>query len=59
MSKLNRRALLGIYLAFVIVPIYWLVVMSLKTNEEILGELTLVPHHPTLANYLTILTDRS
>jgi len=37
MPKLQRRALLGIYVAFLIIPIYWLVVMSLKTNEEILG----------------------
>jgi len=59
MSKLHRRVLLGIYLTFVVIPIYWLVVMSLKTNEEIVGGLTLVPHHPTLDNYLTILTDRS
>jgi glycerol transport system permease protein len=59
MSKLHRRFSLGIYLTFVVIPIYWLVVMSLKTNEEIVGGLTLVPHHPTLDNYLTILTDRS
>ncbi|HEX2688578.1 MAG TPA: carbohydrate ABC transporter permease [Kofleriaceae bacterium] len=59
MSKLNRRVLLGIYIAFLVIPIYWLVVISLKTNEEILGELTIVPHHPTLDNYLTIVTDRS
>src|SRR4051812_15235538 len=59
MSKLKRRVVLGIYFAFLVIPIYWLVVMSLKTNEEIVGELTLVPHHPTLANYLTIVTDAS
>jgi glycerol transport system permease protein len=57
--KLKRRVLLGIYIAFLIIPIYWLVVMSLKTNEEILGQLTIVPHHPTLDNYITIVTDRS
>jgi len=59
MSTLKRRVLLGIYIAFLIIPIYWLIVMSLKTNEEILGQLTLVPHHPTLDNYRTIFTDRS
>ena len=59
MPKLKRRVLLGLYIAFLVVPIYWLVVMSLKTNEEILGELTIFPHPPTLANYLTIVTDRS
>jgi glycerol transport system permease protein len=59
MRKLNQRILLGLYLAFLVIPLYWLLVMSLKTNEEILGELTLVPHQPTLDNYLTIFTDRS
>ena len=59
MPKLQRRVWLGVYIAFLVIPIYWLVVMSLKTNEEILGELTIYPHHPTLDNYLTIVTDRS
>ncbi len=38
-------------------PIYWLVGMSLKTNEEILGGFTLFPRAPTLANYIIIFTD--
>ena len=59
MPGIKRRALLGVYLLFVLVPIYWLVVMSLKTNEEILGELTLFPRDLTLDNYITIFTDRS
>lgn len=63
MSRPERRVLptisLWVYIAFLIIPIYWLIVMSLKTNEEILGGLTLFPHHPTLDNYRTIVTDRS
>src|ERR1043165_9993215 len=59
MPKLKRRILLGVYVGFLVLPIYWLIVMSLKTNEEILGGLTLVPLHPTLDNYLTIVSDRS
>jgi glycerol transport system permease protein len=51
------RALLPAYLLLSLTPIYWLVCMSLKTNEEILGEFTAVPHAPTLANYVTIFTD--
>ena len=31
--------------------------MSLKTNEEILSGLTLVPAAPTIANYARIFTD--
>jgi glycerol transport system permease protein len=59
MSELKRRVLLGIYIAFLVIPIYWLVVMSLKTNEEILGGLTIVPHDPTLENYIKIFSDSS
>ncbi|WP_449233466.1 carbohydrate ABC transporter permease [Azospirillum doebereinerae] len=40
-------------------PIYWMVNMSFKTNEEILSGLTLFPHNPTLRNYATIFTDPS
>jgi glycerol transport system permease protein len=59
MSTSKRRVLLGVYIGFLVIPIYWLIVMSLKTNEEILGELTIYPHHPTLNNYVTIVTDPS
>ena len=58
-TMLKRRALLGIYVGFLVIPIYWLIVMSLKTNDEILGGLSLIPHQPTLDNYLTIFSDRS
>ncbi|HEU4411440.1 MAG TPA: carbohydrate ABC transporter permease [Polyangiaceae bacterium] len=51
------RALLPAYLALSLVPVYWLVGMSLKTNEEIVGALAVVPRRPTLANYVTIFTD--
>ncbi|RLJ60125.1 carbohydrate ABC transporter membrane protein 2 (CUT1 family) [Litoreibacter meonggei] len=48
-----------LYLLFLLLPIYWLLTMSLKTNTEILNEFTLWPHDFTLANYATILTDPS
>jgi glycerol transport system permease protein len=48
-----------IYIIILLVPIYWLVNMSFKTNEEIVSSLTLYPHHPTLANYYTIFTQRA
>jgi glycerol transport system permease protein len=53
------RFFLGFYLFGSLVPIYWLVSMSLKTNEEIMGKFSLFPTHPTLANYVTIFTDHS
>ena len=48
-----------LYLLFLMVPIYWLVIMSFKSNSEILGAFTLIPQDFTLGNYRTILTDPS
>ena len=48
-----------LYLLFLLVPIYWLVNMSLKTNAEITGSFSLYPHALTLQNYRVILTDPS
>ncbi len=46
-----------LYILFLMVPIYWLLNMSFKTTNEILGGLTLWPHHFTLASYHEIFTD--
>ena len=54
-----RRTILGLYLVFLLVPIYWLVNMSLKTNTEITSVMTLWPRHLTFENYRTIFTDES
>jgi glycerol transport system permease protein len=48
-----------IYIVFLLLPIYWLINMSFKTNAEILSSLTLYPHAPTVAHYITIFTDAS
>lgn len=59
-SRFNGSAVvMTIYLLFLLIPIYWLVNMSLKTNTEILGSFSLWPQNLTLANYETILTDAS
>ena len=47
------------YLVFLLLPIYWLVSMSFKTNTEIITDFTLFPADFTLQNYVTILTDAS
>jgi len=54
--KLSRVVIVA-YLLLSFVPIYWMVGMSFKTNEEILGSFTVFPHKITLANYATIFTD--
>ncbi|MDT0682930.1 carbohydrate ABC transporter permease [Roseicyclus sp. F158] len=55
----GSAVVMTLYLLFLLVPIYWLLNMSLKTNAEILGSFSLVPQNLTLANYETILTDPS
>lgn len=46
-----------IYIIFLMLPIYWLVSMSFKTTNEILGSFTLWPQQFTLDNYVVIFTD--
>jgi glycerol transport system permease protein len=48
-----------LYIIFLMLPIYWLVNMSFKTNQEILGTFSLWPQSPTLRNYEVIFTDPS
>ncbi len=52
-----KRLILALYIAFLLVPIYWLVNMSLKTNQEIVSTMTIFPRDITFANYMTIFTD--
>ena len=47
----------GLYILFLLLPIYWLVNMSFKTTNEILGSFTLWPKNFTLDNYVKIFTD--
>ncbi len=55
----KRSIFLVVYLLFALLPIYWMVNMSFKTNEEILSTFTFFPQHFTWANYKTIFTDES
>ena len=54
MSTRKTLALL-LYFFFLLVPIYWLLNMSFKSNTEILGGLTLWPQAFTLDNYLSLI----
>ncbi|OAN75596.1 sugar ABC transporter permease [Sulfitobacter sp. EhC04] len=56
--RINGSAVvMTLYLLFLLLPIYWLLNMSLKTNTEILNSFTLWPRNLTFDNYATILTD--
>ena len=55
----GRRLIMALFLIFLLLPIYWLVNMSFKTNAEIVSTMTLWPHTPTLQHYRRIFTDES
>ncbi|MBX2885237.1 MAG: carbohydrate ABC transporter permease [Granulosicoccus sp.] len=46
-----------VYIIFLMLPIYWLLNMSFKTTNEILGSFTLWPQQFTVENYVKIFTD--
>ncbi|MGH6945524.1 MAG: carbohydrate ABC transporter permease, partial [Geminicoccaceae bacterium] len=48
---------LVLYLVLLLLPIYWMLNMSLRSNADILGSFSLVPQDLTLANYIKIFTD--
>ena len=59
-SKFQKRSLFMLaYIVFALLPIYWMVNMSFKTNEEILSTFSLWPQHFTTDHYRTIFTDVS
>ena len=67
MSRIEKKgffsskspSIMLLYIMFLMIPIYWLINMSLKTNEEILGTFSLFPINLTFDNYITIFTDPS
>ena len=48
-----------VYVTLLMVPVYWLLVISVKSIAEISGEITLFPHAPTAENYQFIFDDAS
>jgi glycerol transport system permease protein len=48
-----------VYILFLMLPIYWLINMSFKTNQEILSTFSLWPVDFTVENYKVIFTDPS
>lgn len=58
-KPLVKKAILTLFFIFLLAPIYWLLVMSFKTDTEIVTRFTLWPRDFTLANYRTIFTTHS
>ncbi|NQV99918.1 MAG: carbohydrate ABC transporter permease [Rhodospirillales bacterium] len=47
----------ALYIVLLMMPIYWLINMSFKTTNEILGTFSLWPNEITFDNYIKIFTD--
>jgi glycerol transport system permease protein len=58
-SWFSKPVLIGAFLLFQMLPIYWLVRMSLMTPTDIMADASFLPTAPSLANYATILGDPS
>ncbi len=58
--KIQKRTIgLLIYFVLLMLPIYWMLNMSLRTNADILNAFSLYPKDITFGNYLKIFTDKS
>ncbi len=58
--KIQKRTIgLLIYFFLLMLPIYWMLNMSLRTNADILNAFSLYPKDITFGNYLKIFTDKS
>lgn len=55
----SKSVAITLFIALLLTPVYWLLNMSFKTNQEILGSLTLFPQTFTLDNYAVIFSDPS
>ncbi len=57
---MKKRTLgLIVYFILLMLPIYWMLNMSLRTNADILSVFSLYPRHFTFENYMKIFTDAS
>ena len=54
---MRARLFLVLYLIVLMLPIYWLVNMSLRTNQDIVAGMAYYPAHPTLDKYIAIFND--
>jgi glycerol transport system permease protein len=56
--RISKRSVgLILYLVLLLLPIYWMLNMSLRSNADILGAFALYPSDPTFANYVKIFSD--
>ncbi len=56
--ELARGVVVAALLAVVLVPVYWMVAASLKSNKEITQDATLYPHQPSFDNYRRLFSQK-
>ena len=49
--------LLALYCLYLLIPIYWLFTLALQSNNDILGDFSMIPENPTLDNFIEIWTN--
>lgn len=54
--SLTRWALIA-YCLYLVLPLYWLLSMALQSNADIVGEFSVLPNSPTLANFAEIFSN--
>jgi glycerol transport system permease protein len=58
-GTIGRQTVLVVYFTLLLLPIYWMVQMSLRPNADLLSSFTLWPQRITFDNYITIFTDKT
>jgi multiple sugar transport system permease protein len=56
--SLARATVIALLLVIVLLPIYWMVAASFKSNQEITQDATLYPHVWTVANYVHLFSEK-
>jgi len=59
MMPRKRTVGLIIYFLLLLLPIYWMLNMSLRPNADIMEHFAFYPSNPTIANYIKIFTDET
>jgi len=62
MSKKKRSFLrpiiTAVLLVYTLFPIYWMVALSIRNNEELLNDMPLLPKSFTMAHYITLFSEK-
>ncbi len=54
--SLTRWILVG-YGLYLLLPLYWLLTMAVRSNADIVGSFSLIPGKPTVANFAEIFSN--